>query len=446
MKKHLPCLLLLCVAGLFIHPVKAQQKIVPADVKKIILDCGNDYIPRGGDNYEFEVLNEQGKWNSYQTGENVTDSNQPESNIHSVERTQIGTLSAQQIANFLSCLTVIKPQFDAKALNITPAVLIAEIKQKAKDTADNTIQLSDFITETNVQHAITNAMQDVSVDTYDYCRIRVIKNNNDTLKIETGHSYATMLPWAINKVDTYDMGINDFFIAAMCNRDYPNKEMLSLRHLKENICQFIDADYPAHPISTYRRKYCITDNIKLLKANFKPDFAIGEGPGFSNRYDLKLKTNMMPDNMFIFVYINLEEQAGILALINYGKQIDQYLKQNNFALQYYSTRPQYHVEFSYSNSGTNSYITEAKQNIPALKNIDASQTVPFFVSEIGKVLIQSSDWFLLLPDNRFVMAHRYLNKPVNTFTPIFPPDHPKANASNTTLKYALFNADGTVVK
>jgi len=443
MKKYLLYLIPLCIVGLFSHPAKAQQKIAPAEVKKIILDCGSGGIG-GGDALEFEVLNEQGKWNSYQTAEDVFEKNRPDLNRHSTGRTGIGTLSAQQITDFLNCIAVIKPQFDAKGLNITAAALITEIKQKTKDTTGNIIQLNNIITEAVVRQTITNAMRDGDVDTYRNCSIRIIKSNNDTLKIETSNDYATMLPWTIDKIKTFDMGINDFFIAAMCNRNYINKWILSLHHLKENIYQFIDAEYPDRPISTYRLKYCYTDNLKLLKSKFEAGFKIGEKPGFDNAYDLTLKTDRMPTNMQLTAYINPEDRQAILGLIHYSEEIKQYLKKDNFVLKYYSVRPEYHIGFMYVwKPSTNAYTAAAKKNIPSLKNIDESRALPIWVDAQGG---KSSDWFLLLPDNRVVMAHRYINKPGAAFAPAFPPDDPNANALNSTIKYVLFNADGTVVK
>lgn len=397
MKKLFTCLIILFG---WINNATFAQKINLTDISKILLTA-KDGGMNGGREIDVEIVKEHGHWNSYQIMKDVFNADYDphthvggEPTMHSTERKQIATLTKQQIIDFLNSVAIIKPQYSLNTFNFFPAVLIAELRKNVKGTVNETPKLEDIITEVSLQQALAGIIKDESgYDAFVHCDIRIVKANNDVLKMQTEHLYTTMLPWKINGQDSYDMNINRFFIAAMGKIVYPNKEILGVKALEDEIYNTIDRKYSEKPIATYRWNYTYADNVNLLKNNFT---WVAKQPLWgSMTYRYTLQSNIMPSGIYIEATLDIADRTEIEHLIAYSNLATSYLKADNFVFKYYRDKPNCNIRISYnSNDPVNGEWEGLQQSIPYLQTMEANKVINFSVYAADDY----SHW-LLLPNN-----------------------------------------------
>jgi len=228
-----------CAAMLIVSHAQAQQRIALSDVQKILLTTAEGSMGPSTE-IDMEVINENGKWNSYQVIRDFfnTDQGGERSSI-SLERKLIATLSALQITAFLNSIATIKPVLDDHTFNLSTAKLKADLQKEVREPG-KTSKLNDLIDDAAISRAILGVIKDIGVaDWGKTCSISIVKTNGDVLKMETRHLYITMLPWTMNKQDSYDVNINAFFIAAMGNQQYPNRATLDINNLEDCIYDYL---------------------------------------------------------------------------------------------------------------------------------------------------------------------------------------------------------------
>lgn len=437
MKKLFVGFMALLYTGVFANAVPAQQ-INPSPIRKILLTTGWGGMANS-ETIGMEVVNEDGQWNSYQVLKDVFNSDAGgEPSVHTTARKQITTLTQQQVMDFLNSIAVIKPHYNLKTFNLLPAKLIAGLRKNTKGTVEKP-KLETYINETSLYQALANIIKDETVlDAAINCSISIVKGNGDTLKMESSHMYATMLPWRINGRNSYDMNINRFLIAAMGNMDYPNKYILSNDALKETIYKSIDTKYPSEPIAAYRWDNSYPDNVALLKKTFT---GIGKYYRGRDTYNCLLQSNGMPSNVKIETAVNISDRKGIKRLTDFNNLVTACLRTDNFVFKYFRNNPNAVIYLQYPTRPGNIF-NELGNKMAFLKNIDTSQVVRFNVS----VPDDSSTW-LLLPDRKLVLTYHLNSTSDGTVAPIFPTDDTLArNRFMNAYKITVFNEDGSVLK
>jgi hypothetical protein len=423
--------------SLFSYRVVAQQKINAQEITKIILqDNEGDMDSDLG--ISIEVRYEHGRWNSYQTKVDVEEDLKHNENKSSDTRIGITTLDKLVVNDFLNSIAVIKPQLDWHIFGITTESLKVGLKP-SKLTGKNVPQLSDYINDKTIEAGIIASKYDGGMDIGVYCSIQIIKNNNDTIRMESRNQTVCMLPWTMNKHETFDLSINRFFVAAMGNKSYPNKERLQTITMKGAIEEHIYRDYMEIPMRNYRWNYGYPENSSLIESNFSISNLQLQGVDAH----CVLHSNEMPANVFIGATINLANTASVQKLIRFKDTINTGLKSNNFVFKYYRDQPGTKIIFPWDpHYRATGYVilSELQKQIPSLTKIEIEKMVYFHIE-----LSSGGSYWLLLPTGKLILLFNSGDSPAGLANALVN----KVTASldfNSYAHYILFNADGTLAK
>ncbi|MDB5159314.1 MAG: hypothetical protein JWR50_4021 [Mucilaginibacter sp.] len=320
---------------------KAQQKVNIGDIKKIdFLDA--EGALGFGRKTEFEVTNINNEWLCNQTKQHydITYS-RPGKNAYyedenAVQQKFVKKVDKQTIIDFLKSIAVVKPKFSSAALNITPQTIIhyadtSKFADKAKNNL-STEQIQIILTEAlkpeNIKEAIDSLQHDWWTDDYPYCRIQIILKNNDTVKIETNRQPSYMLPWRINKIESYDLNINNFFIAVMGDYKKSNKSRLDGNYLPEQIWDYCYRTFGDNAIIRDHWQKLDPAFYNKLKANFKikdlRDYSTDKG----KQVESILQPYVLPEKAVIKLWINIDSTRFLKKVMLFTDSLRQYFKQS----------------------------------------------------------------------------------------------------------------------
>lgn len=228
--------------------IRGQQKTSRQDVKKNFFTTKEAGM--GGQvKVSFEVVQEHGQWNSYQTSKLVESDFRPASNETSKTRLLITRLDPKEVTTFLNSIAVIKPKFDWREFGIT-SVSLKEGLQTDKD--GNVFRFNELVNNKSIEQAVIGCWGSYYTDIGLYCIVKVVKNNRDTIKIESGNQTICMLPWHIGGKETFDMNISRFFIQVMGTKDYPNKYRMQTSTLENDVWEKLDGFRSFSQLNPYR--------------------------------------------------------------------------------------------------------------------------------------------------------------------------------------------------
>jgi hypothetical protein len=429
------CLLSIVFCTLFsmtYGSIQGQQKTSQQAVKKILFTTREAGM--GGQvKVSFEVVQEHGQWNSYQTSKLVESDYHPASNEISKTRLLITRLDPKEVTTFLNSIGVIKPKFDWREFGITSASLKKGLQT---DKDGNVFRFNELVNNTSIEHAITSCWGSYYTDIGLDCIIKVVKNNRDTIKIESRNQTICMLPWHIGSKETFDINISRFFIQAMGTEDYPNKYRMQTSTLENDVWEKLDGFRSFSSLNPYRWRYGYAKNLKLLKSNFiLSDEHIH---GISCR--CTLKSQDLPVNVSIDAGINITDTAFLHRLPRFKDTVNACIKTSNFVFNYYNKLPGAKIIFeTNSETAPTNYIplTMVEEAIPHLKTVDLSKIINFYI-ESGE---RKSQW-VLLPDNTLILMTRTGDGVAGLLPNVF--QKVKENYFTTGHQFVLFNSDGKI--
>jgi hypothetical protein len=410
----------------------AQQTIKPAEINKILITSAA-WGMGGGGGSDFEVLHEHGKWNIYyvrQFGEQLREPSYNQS-FH----IPIGAMSPLLLANFLNSVAVIKPQLNWRMFGLTPASFKTA---PSKKSSPKTPKIEDFINDKTLEEAIKASGDNGIMDFMPTATIKIVKSNNDTLKIESHEQSLCMVPWTIGKTKTFDINISCFVSAVINNCDYANYDRLRPDELKHNVLNYIEDNYASAAIGNYNWSYGYPYNLKLIKSNFN----ISELRYTGNERRCKLSSKDWPANISIYATISIDDLAGIQHLIRFKDTISRCLKNNNFAFKYYESLPGGQIIFPFNpslNSVAYIVLNDVAKRLPVIMKTDPGKWVNFEI----KSPEGNSQW-LLLPDNKLVLLW-HSGKTVAAMNKRLLKQQDNSTEDHYTGNYTLLllNADGT---
>lgn len=433
-KPCLPFIIFFAVFLMTCSNIHGQQKTSQHDVKKILFTTKEAGM--GGQvKVSFEVVQEHGQWNSYQTSKLIESDYHPASNETSEIRLLIATLDPKAVTAFLNSIAVIKPKFDWREFGITPATLKKGLQADKNGTI---FKFYDLVNNKSIEQAIIFCRESYYTDIGLNCTIKVVKNNRDTIKIESGNQTICMLPWHIGSKETFDIAISQFFILAMGKEDYPNKFRMKTSTLENDVWEKLDGFRSYSPLNPYRWHYGYTKNLKLLKSNF----ILGDEHihGIGSR--CTLKSHDLPANVSFDAGINITDTAFLQRLPRFKDTVKACLKTSNFVFNYYNNLPGAKIIFE-TNSGIDptKYIplTMVEEAVPHLKTVDLSKLINFFI-ESGE---RKSQW-VLLPDNTLILMTRSGDEVAGLSPEVF--QKVKENYFTTGHQFVLFNSNGKIFK
>lgn len=253
MKKPV-ALSILFILNLFFISTHAQIKLTTTDVKEIWIHDIAGWL--GGDvSTDIKVVAEANQWHSYLVRKSCYNTDFEGKSYDSVMYRSIALLSPALLDDLLKGIAVIKPAITPATFGLTPDTLISELMKNAKQPVNGVPDFKKLITQEIINEAIAKTIVEINpMDLLVECDVKIISRNNDTVKLTATRWCPTKLPWEINKIDTYDMAINDFVVAAVGPENTPNKESLGMAPLEEAIFKYIDEQRPGAPIATFRRK------------------------------------------------------------------------------------------------------------------------------------------------------------------------------------------------
>lgn len=358
----------------------------------------------------FELIKEQGQWNSYQTGILDELTYEPLKNVNMTTHLLIATLDPKAVANFLKSIAVIKPHLNWREFRVTPASLKKGLQA---DGNGQVYKFAQLVNDKSIEQAIGICSRYGVSDLGVKCGIKVVKGNHDTIRIGSSNQAICMLPWHVGTRETFDIAISQFFIQAMGKQNYPNKSRLQTSALEGEVWEELDG-YRSHGLlNPYRWRYGYPRNLSLLKQNFT--LSNEHISGIQSR--CTLTSAALPANVSLDAGIDIADTASLHRLIRFKDTVSGCLKAGNFVFDYYNKLSTAKIIFE-TNAHMNpvKYIplTTVEKAIPHLKAVDPSRLINFFIqSPEGK-----SQW-ALLPDNTLILMDKTGDKVAGLLPEVF---------------------------
>jgi len=436
--KELKVIAGLIIFTLFFMKARAQVKLTPPQVKEIVIHNAAGGLG-GGMSADVKVFAENGEWHSYLIQKTSKQLNPERRSYDSTLHRFIAVINPQLVNHLLGGIAVIRPAITPSTFGLTAQKLIEGLKNDAKAPITQTPDFEKLITQKVIHDAIVKSVVGIDrMDDFEYCEVTIFTRHNDSVKLSTRNLCPTKLPWTFNNHFTYDMGVNNFVVAAIGNEDIPNKQALNISSLKESIYNYIDDQNPAAPIATFKWNYDYPENLKLLTEHF----TITEKVLYGNEYSCWLRTKAMPANASIEGRIDMARREDINTVIEYAGLIDRHFKADNFVFKYYSNRPDSHFAFSY-NTGQSPYnsLRYLSKKLPELSKADSSKTISFWLGAPD----ESSFW-IICPDSKVLLTYHSVTTPNGETAPIYPPQDPSMSWTTKSDTWYLFDGAGKVLK
>lgn len=382
----------------------------------------------------FELVLEQGQWNSYQTGLLEEDSYKPLQNVTTAVHLLIATLGSKTVATFLKNIAVIKPHPNWREFGITPATLKKGLQT---DRNGQVYKFAQLVNDKSVEKAIDVGQEYRINDLGVKCEIKVVRKNGDTIKIGSSNQPLCMLPWHIENKETYDIAISRFFVQAMGKKNYPNKSRMQTSSLESEVWEQLDGSGSHGPLNPYRWRYGYPKNLSLLKQNF----TLSDEHISGTQSRCTLTSTAFPANVSLDAGIDLADTASLRRLIKFKDTIRNRLKIGNFVFDYYNKLPEAKIIFE-----TNAHLNPAqyipletlKKEVPHIKATDPTGIVNFFIqSPEGK-----SQW-VLLSDNTLILMNRTGDKVAGLPPEVF--KNVKENYIDRSHQFVLLDSRGKVL-
>lgn len=429
----------------------AQVKIEISDIKKIkLVDFGSGLI--GFRKTEFEIVKDSALWKCYQTHQEYSYRGFKDSALYrrltTNNRIFVKSINERLISNLLKSLCSIKPVFKPQYINIKPDTLIAQLGSqywKRLNPFEHQVYLK-LLNNKKVINASVEALQEGDwTDDYPFCGIEIIKRNNDTVKIESRRQVDFMLPWVINGVKSYDVGINRFFIEAAGDYPISGKTRLSGKWFPITLANHITRFYKNDIIERHNLETKSPFNFALLQKKFK----VLRVENWGKKTKAQLKSKAISANCVITSKFDITNDKQLKCLLAFANDtLKQFLKTDNFLVKAFRKNKASKMHFSFDVSGNINttfwnYLLERYPYLHAYKlpvlEFEITRT------DIGKLYLfekeKYGDMWLLLPDGKMVLLAYFDDNVTGVSSDILKP----TGIADRKEVFLVFNADGKLI-
>lgn len=391
--------------------VSAQIKLSADEIKKIHL-TDSQWALGFSRLTEFDVVNENGQWNCYQTKQKYPDDKfSKEKDYYAKENSDsrkfVKKIDSEVVEDLLGTIKTLKPDYNWQIYAVDPDILASTVDtvylknwQKKMSAMDHLIFVKELQKASNVKAAIDSLQHYWWTDNVPVCKIEIIKLNNDTVKISTQKQMDYMLPWMINNTPTYDLNINKFFANAMGEYRYSNRGRLTGDNFLYKIQEYIYNNFAAEAIIRYNWNKKFPKQYKLLSSLFD----ISELSYRDEEIGLWAKNKQLPRNFIIYAEIKMWNDTAITKLTQFKDRLLNLAKKGNFVFDYYKNIPKATISFSLQDNMKGNLAQHDAKFKSWLQKKDSTiyneRSILRFSS--GIQFFDSQDW-LLLPDNRLIL-------------------------------------------
>ena len=435
-------LAIICTLCLLTRSALAQVKVNTGQVKKIMITDAAGYLTSSFRN-EYEIVQENGQWKTYQVRENYYKPNLKNRNPakifeqrDSVMHRFIKSVTQDTLVRFLQTLFVIRPRFVASDLNIS----IPEIRQKI-DTSflkyldkDKHGLFHSFYDTPKKLNTILESLQGAYwTDDYPTAKIEIIKNSGDTIRVQTNRQVDYMLPWKINGTASYDININRFYMAAtglykhrMAGKGIIYEVYSAVQRLSADTLERLRWKEIAPANTAYLRKHF--EIIKISESN-KESFYSFRSLKISNK------------KVRIGGYLNITKTDDIQKLVRFAEDtLRRFLKRPAFMMDSCRVKQGCEIKFAFSSGASNhNYFAMFKPELGVfLDKFDKNSLVPFTIYA-GE---RSEDNWVALPDGRYVLTAYIDDKAVGITSKYIKPD----GVQQRKFVFMVFDKAGNLIK
>jgi hypothetical protein len=391
--------MIICVPNSF-----AQVNVSLSEVAKIHIADGAWYLG-GSYRNEYELVNESGKWKSYQIRESYYRNNlkaRSRAEIFekrdSVEHRFIKIVPQDSITLFLNVIRTVKPKFNAADLKISIPEITKRVDTgslKHLNKQDTKIFNSFFNTRAKLNHLLDTVQYDGWTDDAPLSAIEIIKKSGDTIKIVSRRQVSYMLPWVINKVPTYDLRINQFFITAT---NLINHRM-SGKGISYQIFSMVDYLYAQQAFELLRWQDTSPENVKYLRRHFD----IVKVRRFNDNSSYSFHPKMLNAHILVNGILNIKDKDQLRALTRYAEDtVKAFIKIGGFMIDSCLQKRGCVINFGNSLGGSShSYFAMQNRGLEQyLKKFNPQDLRPFSIIAGARI---EDDW-VKLPDGNFVLT------------------------------------------
>ncbi|MBW4889712.1 hypothetical protein KXQ82_08290 [Mucilaginibacter sp. HMF5004] len=391
----------------------AQQTLVLNNVKKIdLIDRGGGL--GGGHEAKYSIFNEGGNWICYREYFSLSsmwhDKHEDDAKKEmAISHKYIKKVSLDVLQSLLMSAQHIKPRLNWKDFNISAQTLITYndtslhagwVPKKWKG------RFEKYYSDSTIKVAIEALQHDSWTDDGPFCGIHIIGKNNDTVKIESYRQVYYMLPWKVNKVESYDMSITNFFVEVTDpGLYYSNRLRMKGTYFPQLVTNYIYTKFAKNIFEYDNWFHDHPVNLAFLKANFGVTFSQHNANGGDECY---LSSTLLPQNMFLKAVVNIEDEKSIERLIRHRDSIAMYVGRHNFVFDHCINKEGVTIIFPWQYFfNTTSWLDDkyVHDHLHQLKGYDLTQAIYFEVVHHKPGLLCESHW-LLLTDNKLVLlAH-----------------------------------------
>jgi len=427
----------------FGKPAYAQVKLSIDDIQKINLIDASGGLG-GGRLTKFEIIRQNDKWKCYQTLQSYSEllwwqkDSATLKSLNSKDRHFIKDVNPQAINDLLQSVSIIKPVFKPEYLNVTADIVIKKLDSAklVRYTGKKHDEFMALLRNKGRFNAILDSLQhDGWTDDGPYCGIEIIKNNNDTIKVETYRQVDFMLPWQINKVNSYDVNIGRFFSNTIGDYPYSARGRLTGDYLPQNIYSNVDYFYAEDLFERERLQQLAPQNLTLLKHHFN----IIKAAHYNENFLLTLTSKSLPASVTISGIVDIKNKVQLLGLIKYTEDtIKRVVNSNNFVIAACRNTKGCVLNF-YNNFGRpNIYlINDLYSKYDYLDKYKKDKTIDFGIGMAGS----RDNRLLLLPDNSILLTDYF-----DDFIPgVSPGILPITGNHHLKKGFIHFSGDGKIV-
>jgi len=361
--------------------------------------------------------------------------------LNTTYRKFVKTISNGTILNLLEAVKNIKPNFNPDEIRPDMALVQHKIDSSYLSKTYRPLtakQKQEFINLLNekkvIDAALTNMQNGDWTDDWPYCGIYIIKNNNDTIRIETRRQVDGMLPWEINGVKTYDSAISKFVMACISNYPYSVSQRLLGSTMYEHISDYIQRTYTNDMFERERWDEVAPQNVELLKKHF----TILQADSWNDNSGFTFLCKNLPGNVVVSGMLDIQDSKKIKQLIKFATDtLAQFIKTDNFLVKACRDTTGCTIRFSNMLGASNHSFNAAKgyDKTGYLRQFPDNEVLPFAIDMKGGSC--ANDW-LYLPEGKLLLVN-YCDDSVFGI-----PGGSLKSSGNTTRKRAFifFTADG----
>ena len=428
---------------LLAQSVLAQVKVNIGQVKKLHLTDAAGYIFSGYRN-EYDVVFEDGKWQTYQIREKYDRPNANRKKPGEVlERKDsllhrfVKTVDQDTLNKFLTSLSKVKSKFTASDLKVSIPKLRQKIdtsylKYLAKDK--HAVFHSFYDTPQKLDHILELLQGDGWTDDYPTATIEIIRTSNDTISVITHRQVAYMLPWTINGTTSYDVDINRFFMAATGLYDH----RMGGKYLSSQVYSTVQYKYAADALERLRWEESAPANTNYLKRHFQiiKISKSNEESSYSFR-PLKIKN----DKVRLNGYLKITKTEDLQRMVRYAEDtLGTFLKRPAFMMDSCKLKKGCLINFGFSDGASNHNVFTlfTPELGDFLEKFDKRTLMPFTIYA-GE---RSEDNWIALPDGRYVLEAYIDDRAIGVPPKYIKPDGVKQRK----FVFMVFDQKGNLLK